>query len=149
MKNCKIDSFHVGIKALIFNEQGQVLLLERNHPTKKLYWDIPGGRLHKGESPMDTLIREIKEETGLESNSMHKYQHFITVLTDIRIPIQDDSIGLIFSIFHLNLSTPFQPILSNEHINFEWFTPFEASQKLKAQYPKEFLEKLTKLEDFQ
>lgn len=141
MKSCKIDSFHVGVKALIFNAEGEVLLLERNHPIKKIYWDIPGGRLQKGESLMDTLVREVKEETGLDG--INEFYPFTMVLTDIRIPIYEDSVGLIFSIFRCNLLRPFQPILSSEHINFGWFSPLEASQKLKAQYPLEFIEKLT------
>ncbi|MBA3958127.1 MAG: NUDIX hydrolase [Parachlamydiaceae bacterium] len=141
MRKYEHDSFHVGVKALIFDAEGRVLLLERDHPIKKLYWDLPGGRLQKGESLMDTLLREVKEETGL--NSFNEAYHFTTALSDIRIPIQDDSVGLIFFVFRLNLSSPFQPILSNEHIDFGWFTPFEASQKLKEQYPIEFIEKLT------
>lgn len=143
MRKYEHDFFHVGVKALIFNTEGEVLLLERDHPIKKMYWDIPGGRLQKGESLMDTLVREVKEETGLDG--INEFYPFTMVLTDIRIPIDDDSVGLIFSIFHCNLSIPFQPILSSEHINFGWFTPFEASQKLKAQYPIEFIEKLTRL----
>ena len=92
---------------------------------------------------MDTLIREVKEETGLDGIS--EFHPFTMVLTNIRIPIYDDSVGLIFSIFRCNLSIPFQPILSSEHINFGWFTPFEASQKLKVQYPIEFIENLARL----
>lgn len=140
----KPDSFHLGVKALIFNCNGKVLLLERDHPIKKIYWDIPGGRLQKGESLMDTLLREVKEETGLDR--MNEIYPFSTVLTEIRIPIDDDSVGLLFSIFRCNLSIPFQPILSSEHINFGWFTPFEATQKLKSQYPNEFIVNLAKLD---
>ena len=44
------DTFHLGVKALIFEAEGKILLLERNHPVKNLYWDIPGGRLQKGDS---------------------------------------------------------------------------------------------------
>jgi 8-oxo-dGTP pyrophosphatase MutT (NUDIX family) len=92
---------------------------------------------------METLLREVKEETGLDSIS--EFYPFTMVLTDIRIPIHDDSVGLVFSIFRCNLLIPFQPILSTEHINFEWLNPFEASQKLKAQYPIEFVEKLANM----
>lgn len=45
MKISDLDSFHIGAKALIFNNENKVLLLERDHPIKKLYWDIPGRRV--------------------------------------------------------------------------------------------------------
>ena len=126
MKKCELDSFHIGVKAIITNSEGKVLLLERDHPIKKLYWDLPGGRVQKGESLKDTLIRELKEEIGLDNIS--EFYPFAMVLTDIRIPIREESAGLIFSIFKCNLSGTFHPILSTEHVNFEWLKPIEASQ---------------------
>jgi 8-oxo-dGTP pyrophosphatase MutT (NUDIX family) len=129
MESSKPDCFHLGVKALIVDPTGKVLLLERDHPVKKKYWDIPGGRLQKGESLMETLLREVKEETGLDS--LNEISPFMMVLTNIRIPCGvDDSVGLIFSIFLCHLQTSFQPILSSEHINFEWFSPLEPVQNL-------------------
>lgn len=46
-RTSSIDCFHIGVKALIVNQENHVLLLERNHPIKGIYWDLPGGRLHK------------------------------------------------------------------------------------------------------
>jgi 8-oxo-dGTP diphosphatase len=61
---------HVAAKALIVNDQGQVLIVResRHHPTntKAGYYQLPGGQLEKGESFMDGLKREVSEETGLE-----------------------------------------------------------------------------------
>ena len=144
MQKCELDIFHIGVKALIFDRGNKILLLERDHPIKRIYWDLPGGRLQKKESLINALIREIQEEIGL-SDVDHFYP-LMTILTNIRISIQqDESVGLIFSIFKCHLSSTFRPILSTEHINFEWVTPLQASEKLKSQYPEEFIEMLSKM----
>lgn len=138
------DTFHLGVKALIYNSAGKVLLLEREHRTKGMYWDIPGGRLHKGESLLDTLKRELDEEVGLKD--VQGAVPFMTVVTDIRIHSQGNDVGLILSIYKLNSTHPFSPRLSDEHSNFGWFTLMEVAELLKKQYPREFIEKLDTFE---
>jgi 8-oxo-dGTP pyrophosphatase MutT (NUDIX family) len=136
----KEDCFHLGVKALIFNERNKVLLLERQHPSKKMYWDIPGGRLQRGESLVETLMREVKEETGFEEIS--GIRPFTMLFTNIRIPVHEGDVGLIFSIFYCKILGISDPILSEEHIGFDWLDPKEAAQKLGTQYPNEFLANL-------
>lgn len=43
---------------------GKFLLLKRNNPP--LLWAPPGGRLNKNEDPKNGVIREVREETGLD-----------------------------------------------------------------------------------
>lgn len=143
MNKAKEDCFHLGVKALILNTDQQILLLKRNHPVKGMYWDIPGGRLQKGESQMDTLFREVREETGL--NNVCEAHPFMMALTNIRIPVLEGDVGLIFSIFLMNISESFNPILSNEHVDSEWCSLLITAEKLKNQYPSEFIEKIISL----
>lgn len=52
--------------AVILRGDGQVLLAQR--PAGKAYagyWEFPGGKLERGESPRDALTRELREELGL------------------------------------------------------------------------------------
>lgn len=139
-KCCQEDCFHLGVKALLLSPEKKLLLLERN---KRSYWDIPGGRLQKGASVLDTLKREVEEETGF--TQINRINFFITTLTDIRIPTSSGDVGLIFSIFLCDISATFQPILSDEHVNFGWFSPQEAVHKLQVQYPPDFIKLLTAL----
>lgn len=47
----------------IFNENGEVLLQRRGDSNK---WGFPGGAIELGETPEMAVIREMKEETGLD-----------------------------------------------------------------------------------
>lgn len=47
-------------------KDGRVLLSKRGIEPLKGYWDIPGGFLEPSEHPRDGMVREIKEETGLD-----------------------------------------------------------------------------------
>jgi 8-oxo-dGTP diphosphatase len=50
----------------LIDVDGRVLIAERPHgkPLAGL-WEFPGGKVHEGERPEDTLIRELKEELGI------------------------------------------------------------------------------------
>jgi len=53
----------IGIFGIITNKKDEVLLVHRNDYD---LWNLPGGGLEKGESPWEGVIREVKEETGLD-----------------------------------------------------------------------------------
>lgn len=61
------ENIKIGIGALIVNKCGSILLLQKKKKIRnKILWTIPGGKINYGESPIETLVRECKEETGLE-----------------------------------------------------------------------------------
>lgn len=71
----------VAIGGFVENEQEQVLLVKTQHDG----WVFPGGQVEAGENLMDALIREIKEESGIDT----------AVLSLIGItPIQEPIFGM-------------------------------------------------------
>jgi 8-oxo-dGTP diphosphatase len=51
--------------ALVFDDDGSVLLARRAREPDRGKWDVPGGFIEEGEQPLDALRRELLEETGL------------------------------------------------------------------------------------
>ncbi|HJV18463.1 MAG TPA: NUDIX domain-containing protein [Sediminibacterium sp.] len=56
---------------LVFNENNELLMILRRG-----YWDLPKGKLDKGETVESCAIREVQEETGLKNIVLGK---FITI----------------------------------------------------------------------
>jgi len=55
----------VGVGAVIVHE-GKVLLVLRGTEPAKGRWSIPGGLIEVGEMLHEAVVREVREETGLE-----------------------------------------------------------------------------------
>jgi 8-oxo-dGTP diphosphatase len=58
-----------GASILFVNPQRQVLLFLRDdlpHIPYPNTWDVPGGHVEEGETPAECIIREMKEEIGLD-----------------------------------------------------------------------------------
>lgn len=59
----KEGTIRVGCSAIIFNDDGGILLTRR---TDNGQWCLPGGGLEPGESIEEACMREVFEETGLK-----------------------------------------------------------------------------------
>ncbi len=52
--------------AVVRDEAGRILLVLRGREPSRGLWSLPGGRLEPGETAEAALVREVREETGLE-----------------------------------------------------------------------------------
>lgn len=55
----------VGVGGVIVKD-GRALIVKRAHEPRKGEWSLPGGVVELGETLVDAVRRELKEETGLE-----------------------------------------------------------------------------------
>ncbi|MBY0508553.1 MAG: NUDIX hydrolase [Rhodospirillaceae bacterium] len=57
--------FHISVVGVFLTPDGKVLVLK--HVFRRLYpWGLPAGFVNAGESPEHAMVREVKEETGLD-----------------------------------------------------------------------------------
>ena len=71
----KSKTVHVGVYGVFLNE-GNILLVRKARGPYTGLLDLPGGRIEHGEQPTDTLLREIKEETGIVVSSWALFDNF-------------------------------------------------------------------------
>lgn len=132
--------FHLGIKAIIHNARGEVLLLKR---VDREGWDLPGGRIQQGESVLETLKREVFEETGLIELANITPQQMVlaqgTVLSQFKINTSHENItasGLILWLHKCTTKEEQEVILGPEHQDFLWVTSEQACALLPSDYGK-------------
>ena len=53
-----------GAAAFVFDERGRLLLVRENYDRRR--YGPPGGRVEPGEDPLDAVVREAREEAGIE-----------------------------------------------------------------------------------
>lgn len=112
----KITKFHLGIYAIIEKEQCILLVKKSRGPYREM-WDLPGGRPSHGETILQTLQREIQEETGIELIDVAPYtnQVFIVEYKDGEEIISLHHTCLIYKATHFD-SSQFQDTINVEDV---------------------------------
>jgi len=107
------------VGALLHDEDGKVLMVKTHKWGHR--WGIPGGKIRRGESSLDALRREIREETALEIQK----PRFVMVQDCI------DSTEFLRPEHFLLLNyvarvLPGEVVLNDEAQEYRWVTPAEA-----------------------
>ncbi|MBR6504290.1 MAG: NUDIX domain-containing protein [Clostridia bacterium] len=105
-----IERFVVG--AIITNEKGEIFLAKRKKDDfMGDIYEIPSGNSKKGESIYDTLIREIKEETNLDTKRVISYIDQFDYLSGSCKKCRQ---------FNFKVEVTGGPILLTEHDSYKW-----------------------------
>ena len=126
--------------SVLYNESpsGKIFLL-LNYPSG--HWDFVKGNIEKGEKLHETVIREIREETGITD------VEFVDGFEDkIEYRYQRDG-DLVHKevIFFLAKTKMTDVKISHEHLGFLWLSFDEALKKLTYKNAKKVMEKIKNL----
>lgn len=119
-------------------KNGQVLVVQNSSikEKKKSFWGFPKGHLEEGEGSKEAALREVKEETGIESKIVSKIGQSKYVFTQ-----GGERIFKVVTIFRMEyLSGELNPQI-DEISEIKWLPPQDAMTKLSFKNDKNLLKK--------
>jgi len=107
---------NISVTAFIF-WNGKALLVQRADDDDFLpgYWEQVGGKVESGETQKDAVVREIREEAGINVKPLHSYNQFEYTHPDGRAICE-------YAYICELIGEP-SVILSHEHQAYQWITP--------------------------
>lgn len=123
----------VSVLVVIYTPDLQVLLLERaDHPG---YWQSVTGSCDPGETPYQTAVREVREETGLEAEAFRLsdwgMQYEFEIYPEWRHRYAPGVTHNTEHVFALELPAPLAVRLApREHLDYLWLPRDAAVQKV-------------------
>ena len=121
--------------AIVFIKEKEPIYLLLHYEAK--HWDFPKGNIEKGEKDIETVKREIEEETGITDIEIVKdFKEKIQYYFKFKGELINKTV-----VFYLAKTKTNEVKLSFEHIGSIWLTYKEAMEKLTFKNAKEILKK--------
>jgi ADP-ribose pyrophosphatase YjhB (NUDIX family) len=113
----KANSLVVAVSAVVLNESGEILMIERTDSGK---WSIPGGGMEPGETVTAAVRRELLEETGYKV----RVDRLVGVFADPEhiIEFSDGEVRQEFSICFRGAVVGGRPRTSSESSQVVWLS---------------------------
>ena len=126
--------------AVIFRETSdRIVFLLLHYPSG--HWDFVKGKMEKGENPLDTVIRETKEETGISDlNFVDGFEENIEYDFQFEGELIHKKV-----VFYLAKTNTEKITISHEHLDFVWLDYKSALEKATYQNAKSALSKANQL----
>ena len=99
---------------VVLNEKAEILLLQRSSESKMFpgLWGLPGGHIDKGENAIEAAKRELKEETGLETE-------FLIPVLETKL---DNGSTISYFLTTKKFGSQTTTLENREHYNQNWFS---------------------------
>lgn len=105
------------------------------------HWDFVKGKMEKGENPLDTVVRETKEETGISDlNFVEGFEENIEYDFQFEGELIHKKV-----VFYLAKTNTEKITISHEHLDFVWLDYKSAFEKITYQNAKSVLSKANQL----
>jgi len=99
------------VYALIRDKNNYLFIRRSLRDTMPGEWELPGGKIDFGEEPKESLMREVREEAGLDIEVLKPVSVVSIVVPDRQI---------LRVVYNAVLKGPGKVTLSAEHIAFKW-----------------------------
>jgi 8-oxo-dGTP pyrophosphatase MutT (NUDIX family) len=128
---------HPAVNAVLFNEEGKVLLTRRSaHIREPGKWCLPGGHLEKGEPWEVALVREVKEETGLEVRQMRLVGVYSDPGLTLTAPLGEEGHQIQFVCALYKVDSFAGEVLPNDEVDaWDWFDSENLPSPLIRSHP--------------
>jgi 8-oxo-dGTP diphosphatase len=121
-----IKNYHIGIKAVIFNNKKALILTEADIDGGKTeIYNLPGGRMEDGETIEETLGRELKEELGITNFTLRS---LISACVHPHYEVEGSKLMLLFFKVYIN---DFEIKLSKEYSDYQWISRQDLRELVK------------------
>ena len=111
----------------ILERDGRYLLVLRSKPPSDAMYAFPGGRGEEGETPAQTALRELEEETGIRGEKPLLFATY-------HLPGREDGPGspsFLLSVFKVKADATAVAVAADDAAGLGWFTASEI-EKLPA-----------------
>lgn len=139
--NVRINmAIEISAGSIIFLKEDSIkylVLYKKANPPYKEGWDFPRGNIEEGESELETVSREVKEETGIT---------YLKFVKNFREQVsffyrKEGKVVRKTIVYYLAETNSKNVVISDEHDDYAWLDVAEALARLKHKDTKTILEK--------
>lgn len=133
MEQCKENGQSIieVVAALIWEEEKFLICQRPAHKARGLLWEFAGGKVEKGETHEEALIRECREELNITLSVGKLFMELVHTYPDLTVHL---------SLYHCTIEEGRPQML--EHNDLQWITPAEIQNYKFCPADTKILEKI-------